>query len=77
MFNWIDTKIEITDDAYSHIKKSDLQKYVIANCFDNKYHENVDFVKQILKNYSTSTFSKISKSALINISMLNIEIHNL
>ncbi len=34
LFNWFDTKLEITDNAYSCIKRSDLQKYVIANYFD-------------------------------------------
>ena len=30
LFNWLDTKLEITDNAYGCIKRSDLQKYVIA-----------------------------------------------
>jgi hypothetical protein len=74
LFNWLDTKLEITDNAYCSIKRSNLQKYVITYYFDNRYHENIDFVKQILKNYFT--FSRKSKSAFINISMSNIEIYN-
>jgi hypothetical protein len=31
----------------------DLQKYVINNCFDNNYYENIDIVKRILKIYFT------------------------
>jgi hypothetical protein len=56
LFNWLDTKLEITDDAYSLIMRRDLQKYVITNYFDNRYFQNIDFVKLILKIYFT--FSK-------------------
>jgi hypothetical protein len=71
LFNWLDTKLEITDNAYSCIKRSGLQKYEIAIYFDYRHYENIDFVNQVLKTYFT--FSTKSKSAFINISLLNIE----
>ena len=51
LFNWLDTKLEITDNAYSCIQRSDLQKYVITNYFDNCYYQNIDLVRQFLKIY--------------------------
>ena len=32
---------------------TDLQKYIITNYFENRYYQNIDFVKQILKIYIT------------------------
>ncbi len=43
---------------HSCIMRRDLQKYVITNYFDNRYHENIDFAKQILKNYFTFSTKK-------------------
>ncbi len=37
LFNWLDTKLKINDNQYACIKKTDLQKYVINNYFDNRY----------------------------------------
>ena len=51
LFNWLDTKLEITENEYKSIKKTDLQKYIITNYFDNRYYQNIDFVKQVLKIY--------------------------
>ena len=51
LFNWLDTKLKITDDEYACIKKTELQKYVITNYFDNCYYQNIDLVRQFLKNY--------------------------
>ena len=51
LFNWLDTKIQITDHKYDCIKKTDLQKYVITNYFDNCYYQNIDLVKQLLETY--------------------------
>ncbi len=53
MFNWLDTKLEITEDSYDSITRSELQKYVITIYFDCRYYENINFVKQILKFYFT------------------------
>ncbi len=58
LFHCLDTKLEITDDAYSLIKRSDLQKNVMANYFDNRYFENIDFVKQAFKIYFTFSTKK-------------------
>ena len=63
LFSWLDTKIKIIDHEYSCIKRTDLQKYVIKNYFDNSYYENIDIVKQILKIYFTfSTKEQEDKS---------------
>ena len=51
LFNWLDTKLEITEYKNDCIWRGDLQKYVITNYFDYRYYENIDFVKQILKIY--------------------------
>ena len=53
LFNWLDTKLEITEYKGHSITRSELQKYVITNYFDCRYYENIDFVKQILKIYFT------------------------
>ncbi len=54
LFNWLDTKLKITDNGYACINKTDLQKYVkINNYFGNNYYENIEIVKQSLKIYST------------------------
>ena len=53
LFNWLDTKLIITDLQHHCIKKMDLHKYVINNYFDNNYYENIDTVKQFLKIYFT------------------------
>ena len=51
LFSWLDTKLQITDNEYNCIKKTDLQKYVITNYFDNCYYQNIDLVRQFLKIY--------------------------
>ena len=51
LFSWLDTKLKITDDEYACIKKTELQKYVITNYFDNCYYQNIDLVKQLLETY--------------------------
>ena len=71
MFNWLDTKLEITENEYKSIKKTDLQKYIITNYFDNRYYQNIDFVKQVLK--SILCFQQKTKMIILIISILNIE----
>jgi len=51
LFSWLDTKLQITDSEYACIKKTELQKYVITNYFDNCYYQNIDLVRQFLKIY--------------------------
>ena len=53
LFNWLDTKLIITDLQHHCIKRMDLHKYVINNYFDNNYYENIDTVKQLLNIYFT------------------------
>ena len=49
LFSWLDTKFEIIDNENNWIKRSDLQKYVITNCFDYKYYGHIDFCKTDFK----------------------------
>jgi hypothetical protein len=71
LFNWLDTKLKITDHQYDCIKKTNLQKYVINDYFDNSYYENVDIVKQILKFILRSQLK--NKIAIMYISMSNLD----
>ena len=49
LFEWLDTKLEITDIYDDRIKRSDLFKFIITKYCNNLYFENIDFVKQVLK----------------------------
>ena len=49
LFEWLDTKLELTNYSDDGIKRKDLYKYVIKNFYNNLYYENIDFVKQVLK----------------------------
>ena len=51
LFNWLDTKLEITEDKSNCIDKMYLQKHVTANYFDYFHYKNIDFVKQGLNIY--------------------------
>ena len=62
LFNWLDTKLEITEYMGHSIIRSELQKYVITNYFDCRYYENIDFVRQILKIYFTFSTKKQNNS---------------
>ena len=61
LFNWLDTKLEITDNENNCIKKIYLQNYVINNYFYYFNNRTYDFVKQILKIYFTFSTKKQSK----------------
>ena len=41
--------LQITDDKYNVIKRSDLHKFIITEYFNDVYYKNIDFVKQVLK----------------------------
>ena len=57
LFQWLDTQIIRTDDRNNWIRRNDLHKFIITEYFNNNYYENIDTVKQFLKNYFTySTF---------------------
>ena len=73
LFNWLDTKLDITEYSGHSITRSELQKYVITNYFDCRYYENIDFVKQILK--FILRFQQKSKIIVMNISMSNLDIN--
>ncbi len=53
LFNWLDTKLIITDLQHHCIKRMDLHKYEINYHFDNYYYEHIDAVKQFFKFYFT------------------------
>ena len=48
---WLDSKLEIKPRYYERIKKTNLQKYIIKNFYNDKYYENIDFVKKVLEVY--------------------------
>ena len=72
LFNWLDTKLKITDHQYDSINRTDLKKYVINNYFDCRYYENIDIVKQLLK--FILSFQQKNKNTKMIISILYIEI---
>jgi hypothetical protein len=45
LINWLDSKLEIKPRYYERIKKTNLQKYIIKNFYNDKYYEHIDFVK--------------------------------
>ena len=49
LFEWLDTKLELTNYSDDGIKRKDLFKFVIKIFYNNLYYENIDFVKQVLK----------------------------
>ena len=63
LLNWLDTKLELTDDSSDSIKRKDLYKYIISNFYQDLYFQNIDFMKQVLKlffmhekNYQNDTY---------------------
>ena len=61
LFNWLDTKLEITEHKKDCIKQGELETYIINNYFDYRYYENIDFVNQILKIYFMFSKTKQNK----------------
>ena len=56
MFNWLDTKLEITEDKSNCIDITRLEKHIIFNyfeCFDfeSVNSKNIDFVEKVLTVY--------------------------
>ena len=79
LFNWLDTKLEITEDQSNCIDQERLEKHIVFNYFEFFEYQifnlkNVDFVKKVLK--FISCFQQKNKTAIINISMLNLEMRN-
>ena len=56
LFNWLDTKLEITEDQSNCIDQERLEKHIVFNYFEFFEYQifnlkNVDFVKKVLKVY--------------------------
>ena len=49
LLNWLDTKLELTNDSSDLIKKRDLYKFIISKFYNDQYFKNIDFMKQVLK----------------------------
>ncbi len=49
LLNWLDTKLELTDDSSDVIKRNDLYKYIISNYYNDQNFKNIYFMKQVLK----------------------------
>ena len=49
LFEWLDTKLVLTDCCHDFIKRSELYKFIITEYFNGIYNQNKDFVKQVLK----------------------------
>ena len=49
LFQWLNTKIIITNNVNDYIKRSELYKFIIINYYNYNYYANIDFVKQVLK----------------------------
>ena len=63
LLNWLDTKLELTNDSSDLIKKRDLYKFIISKFYQDLYFKNIDFMKQVLKiffmhktNYQNDTY---------------------
>ena len=75
LFEWLDTKLEITDIYDDRIKRIDLFKFIIEKYYNNLYYENIDFVKHVLKYFLC--MKQNIKTVTIILFMLNIEIKNI
>jgi len=49
LLEWLDTKLELTDNYHDCITRNELYKFVITEYSNGIYHQNKDFVKQALK----------------------------
>ncbi len=49
--DWLDSKLELKPHHYEQIKKTDLQKNIITNFYNDYYYQNIDFVKKVLGLY--------------------------
>ena len=49
LLEWLDTKLELTDNYHDCITRNELYKFVITEYSNGIYHQNKDFVKQVLK----------------------------
>ena len=49
LLNWLDTKLELTNDVNDVIKRKDLYEYIISNFYKDLEFKNIDFMKQVVK----------------------------
>jgi hypothetical protein len=47
LINWLDPKLELNPPYYQHIKKTNLQKYIVTNFYNDNYYQNIDFIKKV------------------------------
>ncbi len=57
-FNWLDTKLEITESKDDRIKRRHLHNYVAANYFKYFDVKDFNFVKTLLKIYLTFSIER-------------------
>ena len=53
LMNWLDSKLifQLDTDTHKQIKKTKLEEYIIKRHYDNRYYENIDFVRKVLELY--------------------------
>ena len=53
LMNWLDSKLifQLDTDTHKQIKKTKLEEYIIKRLYDNRYYENIDFVRKVLELY--------------------------
>ena len=53
LMNWLDSKLKFQLDTETHkqIKKTKLEEYIIKRHYNNRYYENIDFVRKVLELY--------------------------
>ena len=72
LLNWLDTKLELTNDYNDTIKKIDLYTFITTKYFNDFYYQNIkDFMKQVLKLFLC--MKKIINMIHIIFATLNIE----
>jgi hypothetical protein len=53
LMNWLDSKLifQLDTETHKQIKKTKLEEYIIKRLYDNRYYENIDFVRKVLELY--------------------------
>ena len=51
LMNWLDSKLVLDPEHYKQIKKTKLEEYIIKRHYNNRYYENIDFVRKVLELY--------------------------
>ena len=71
--NWLDSKLELEQEDYKQIKKTELQEFIIKKLYDYKYYENIDFVKKVLDLYFFEYLKNKLQIYIINTLNSNME----